>query len=239
MTTPEQEPRSRRRVGRPHGLLVRYFRVVLVLALLVAGLAAAGPRLNTLVSELLARIGVEGGVRQAESVLAPFFTPEVRYWEAKIVDWASRTGLDPDLVATVIQIESCGDPGALSVAGAQGLMQVMPQHFAGTEDPLDPDTNARRGLGVLTECLTSQYNPNRDIGLAFACYNGGPSVFVYEWNFWPQQSRDYYIWGTGIYADALVRQPQSETLNRWLAAGGANLCAAARQRLGLDLDTGS
>ena len=46
------------------------------------------------------------------SVLAPLFTTEVLFWEEKIVKWAKEWDLDPNLVATVMQIESCGDPGA-------------------------------------------------------------------------------------------------------------------------------
>ena len=40
--------------------------------------------------------------------------------------------LDPDIIATIIQIESCGNPAARSTAGAQGLFQVMPFHFEET-----------------------------------------------------------------------------------------------------------
>lgn len=226
---------SRRRFTRPRGLLVRYLPLVAILCLLCGALAVAGPRLNELVTALIALGSAVMGEEDSDA-LAEFFTPEVDYWKSSIVRWAAVFDLDPNLVATIMQIESCGDPGAVSVAGAQGLMQVMPMHFSGTEDPMDPDTNIRRGLEVFTECLYSQYNPGREIGLAFACYNGGPSVFVTDWNVWPQQSRDYYIWGTAIYGDALVENPESEALQRWLAAGGARLCEAARRNLNLGED---
>ncbi len=175
--------------------------------------------------------------RRVEGSIAPLFTAEVDHWEDDIVRWSQLYGLDPNLVATIIQIESCGDPGVASPAGAQGLMQVMAQHFQPGENPLDPDTNANRGLGVLSECLYSPYNPQADVGLAFACYNGGPSVFVTLWDYWPQQARDYYIWGTGIYADAMVNSAASGTLDQWLAAGGSSLCIGARQQLGLSVTT--
>ncbi len=168
--------------------------------------------------------------------IAPLFTAEVDHWTAEIVRWAAEAQLDPDLVATIIQIESCGDPLAQSPAGAQGLMQVMPLHFAIGEDMLDPDTNARRGLSILNECLNSPYNPQNDVGLAFACYNGGPSVFVYAWSAWPQESRYYYTWGTGIYADTQTDAASSETLQQWLAAGGSSLCASARSNLQIEAD---
>ncbi|NIS82480.1 MAG: hypothetical protein GTO14_20255, partial [Anaerolineales bacterium] len=42
--------------------------------------------------------------------LSKAFTPEVLYWSADILTWAAEYELNPNLVATVIQIESCGHP---------------------------------------------------------------------------------------------------------------------------------
>ena len=70
-----------------------------------------------------------------------------------ILRWAETYDLDPNLLATVMQIESCGHPTVSSHAGAQGLFQVMPMHFASDEDQLDPNTNAMRGASVLNSCL--------------------------------------------------------------------------------------
>jgi len=222
----DELPRS----GRPRSCLGC---TLVALVLLCVVLALFGTQLRDLVQQYLTIIQSGAGAPTIDGAFAPLFTPEVDHWAADIRRWAAEYNLDPQLVATIIQIESCGDPRALSPAGAAGLLQVMPQHFAPGEDPFDPETNARRGLGILYECLTSNYNPRRDIGLAFACYNGGPSVFVTPWEYWPQQSRDYYTWGTGIYADALVHMTGSETLDRWLQAGGQELCLAARRTLGL------
>ena len=36
--------------------------------------------------------------------------------------WAEQYSLDPDIIATIMQIESCGDPNAVSSAGAQGAV---------------------------------------------------------------------------------------------------------------------
>lgn len=173
----------------------------------------------------------ENDERRVATQLAPFFTPQVTYWNANILQWAEAYQIDPNLVATIMQIESCGDPEAVSSAGAQGLMQVMPQHFAAGQNMRDPDTNARRGLDILTECLYSPYNTEQDVGMAFACYNGGPSIFVNTWEYWPQQSRDYYIWGTNIYQDARANAATSDTLNEWLLAGGQTLCINAQNNL--------
>src|SRR5690242_8893930 len=46
--------------------------------------------------------------------LSSIFTPEVRHWSPLIHAWASAYNVDPNLIATLIQIESCGDAQAVS-----------------------------------------------------------------------------------------------------------------------------
>lgn len=162
--------------------------------------------------------------------LAGVFTPEVRHWEPQIVAWAEEFGLDPNLVAIIMQIESCGDPQAVSVAGAQGLFQVMPFHFAAGEDMLDPNTNARRGLNYFVERLGQT---GGDIGRAFAGYNGGHVAAGASWDQWAHETQRYYVWSTGIYNDIQSGEAQSATVQEWLQAGGASLCRQAASRLGL------
>lgn len=156
--------------------------------------------------------------------ITPLFTAEVRYWAEELNRWAEEYNLDPKLMATVMQIESCGYAPALSGSGAQGLFQVMPMHFHSDDDPFDPDTNARSSARVLSDCLR---RANGSAGLAMACYNGGPSVIARHYNTWASETQRYYTWGTGIYADALADKPSSTTLDAWLAAGGVNLCNLA------------
>ena len=98
-----------------------------------------------------------------------------------------------------MQIESCGDPGARSGAGAQGLFQVMPFHFASGEAALDPETNARRGLGYLARSLELA---GGRVDLALAGYNGGHSRISQSAELWPDETRRYVAWGSAIYADA-------------------------------------
>jgi soluble lytic murein transglycosylase-like protein len=160
--------------------------------------------------------------------LSPVFTPEVQHWAPKISAWAAQYNLDPALVATVMQIESCGNPRVLSPSGAQGLFQVMPFHFTAEDDMLDPDTNAARGLGYLSLGLR---RAGGNVGLALAGYNGGHSLIGRASSLWPAQSKRYWYWGTGIYADATDGQASSPRLQEWLAAGGASLCARAAQQL--------
>lgn len=185
-------------------------------------------------AEAAAGEGAEVAAVPAPSVptgqLAPVFTPEVRHWEPQILSWASTYGVDPNLVAIIMQIESCGDPQAVSVAGAQGLFQVMPFHFAAGENSLDPETNARRGLSYFVERLNQT---GGDIGKAFAGYNGGHVAAAGEWDDWVHETQRYYVWSTGIYADIQAGQSTSQTVQEWLQAGGASLCRQAANRLGI------
>ncbi len=157
--------------------------------------------------------------------LAAVFTPQVLRWEADILRWADEAGLDPNLVATVMQIESCGYAQAVSRAGAMGLFQVMPYHFAEGEDSFDPNTNARRGLAYLRKSLDNFGSPH----MAMAGYNGGINGASRPAAAWAQETRDYVYWGENIYADAAAGRENSPVLQEWLAAGGASLCAQAQQ----------
>lgn len=164
------------------------------------------------------------------SQIASLFSAEVQYWGSAITRWSAEAGLDPNLAAVVMQIESCGDPRALSRSGAIGLFQVMPYHFAASEAPFLPNTNAARGLGYLQQSLATA---NGDARLAFAGYNGGIGVIGRPQYSWPAETVRYAYWAGGIYADARAGATSSARLDEWLAAGGASLCRTARQRLAL------
>ena len=84
----------------------------------------------------------EHPIVSATARLSPIFTQEVLYWETSIFQWAEEWSLDANFVATVMQIESCGDPTAVSRSGAMGLVQVMPYHFEEGENRFLPETNA-------------------------------------------------------------------------------------------------
>jgi hypothetical protein len=166
-----------------------------------------------------------------DSTISPIFRPEVQYWGKAITIWARDNGLDPNLVATVMQIESCGDPRALSRAGAMGLFQVMPYHFATTDNPYNPDTNALRGLAYLSRSLAAA---NGDARLALAGYNGGIGVINRPENMWSSQTQRYASWGSGIYTDAVSGGVESTSLNEWYTTHGISLCKQANLRLGLN-----
>lgn len=167
----------------------------------------------------------------ASGAISPIFTPEIQHWENKIIEWSATHALDPNIVATIMQIESCGDPQAVSIAGARGLFQVMPFHFSGNENMLDPDTNATRGLNFYNEQL--RYTDN-NLLLSFAGYNGGYAASGGAYENWPDETKRYYGWAKGIYEDAVSGATTSATLDAWLAAGGAAGCQRAAERLNIN-----
>ncbi len=167
-----------------------------------------------------------GSINDSSAPLAEFFTPTVDYWETAIYRWAYEYELNPNVIATVIQIESCGHPYIESPAEAQGLFQVVPLfHFEDGQNQLDIETNAEAGLTHLQQCLRASADANADgipdrnpdVGLMLVCYNGGFGALYTDPHAWVQESRDYYTWGTGIWSDAIAGRSTSPTLDRWLS----------------------
>jgi soluble lytic murein transglycosylase-like protein len=205
-------------------LLVGFFLAVLLGSLLPL------PVLLSAASATEAHAAEISSAQSSETnTIAPLFTPEIQYWQADIVRWAQRFELDPNLVATVMQIESCGNPQAVSTSGAAGLFQVMPFHFASGDDCFDPDTNAKRGLAYLKRSLQTA---NGDPRLALAGYNGGISRITVPESNWAAETQRYAYWGSGIYADAARGLSQSDRLDEWLSRA-SGMCATARQKLEL------
>jgi len=89
-----------------------------------------------------------------------------------IEEASSRTGLPEALISAVIETESGYRPDAVSSAGAQGLMQLMPgtARSLGVDDPLDPRENVLGG----SEYLRKQLSRFGSVEKALAAYNAGP-----------------------------------------------------------------
>ena len=166
----------------------------------------------------------------SSSGLSPIFTPEIQYWSEDIIRWANTASVDPNLAAVVMQIESCGDPQALSRSGAMGLFQVMPFHFHRGENGFNPETNALRGMDYLSRSLSTGGGNAR---LALAGYNGGIGVISRsEWS-WPAETKRYVLYGAPIYEDARSGTTSSPMLGEWYRKYGAGLCRQANERLGI------
>jgi soluble lytic murein transglycosylase-like protein len=83
--------------------------------------------------------------------------------------------VDVDLLASVVKAESGGNARAVSHAGAQGLMQLMPRTATdlGVHDSFQPEQNVRGGTAYLDALLTRYSN---NLALALAAYNAGPEA---------------------------------------------------------------
>ena len=93
--------------------------------------------------------------------------------EKLVQDAARKQQVDPDLLRSVMRQESAFKPCAVSVAGAMGLMQIMPDtaSMLGLDDPFDPAKNADAGAKFL-KMMLDRYQG--DIPMALGAYNAGP-----------------------------------------------------------------
>lgn len=99
---------------------------------------------------------------------------------AHIAEASQRFAIPEHWIRAVMRVESAGDAGAVSSAGAMGLMQVMPEtwgdlrfrHRLGA-DPFAPHDNILAGTAYLREMLDRYGNT----GAMLAAYNAGPARY--------------------------------------------------------------
>ena len=114
--------------------------------------------------------------------------PQTRLEVMRAVSDASlRYGVSTKLIRSVIRHESNGQPGAVSHAGAMGLMQLMPgtARELGVACAFDPRQNIMGGTRYLRE-LRDRFGSWR---LALAAYNAGPARA--ESGRWPNETKRY------------------------------------------------
>ncbi|MFC3626751.1 lytic transglycosylase domain-containing protein [Vogesella amnigena] len=126
-------------------------------------------------------------------VNAPGYNRQMAAAFSKMVERVAREhNLDPQLLHSIITVESGYNPGAISPKGALGLMQLMPDTASrfGASNPLDPAQNIRAGARYV-RFLLSLFN--RDMPLVLAAYNAGEGAVSKYRNTIPpyQETREY------------------------------------------------
>ncbi|MPS36629.1 MAG: lytic transglycosylase domain-containing protein, partial [Stenotrophomonas sp.] len=121
-------------------------------------------------------------------------------YRAEIAAAAREFGVEEAVVRAVIHAESAFNPTALSRAGAQGLMQLMPataRRF-GVSDAYDASQNIRGGVRYLSWLLRRF---NGDLTLAAAGYNAGEGAVDRHGGVPPYNETQYYVKRVAQLAD--------------------------------------
>ena len=113
-------------------------------------------------------------------------------FQSEIAAAAREFGVEEAIVRAIIHAESAYNPTALSRAGAQGLMQLMPptaRRF-GVTDSYDAAQNIRGGVQYLS-WLLKRFNGN--LTLAAAGYNAGEGAVDRHGGVPPYSETQYYV----------------------------------------------
>ena len=173
-----------------------------------AGLALTPARAADPAAATVVRADARTGrlVRSVVETRKPAPTERKAQVQALVREAAEKHKVDPLLVHSVIEAESSYNPYAVSPAGAEGLMQLMPAtaRDLGVKNSFDPKQNIEAGVRYLKQ-LQEQYGDDR---LALAAYNAGPgAVAKYKWVPPYRETQEYVAKVTGRYAEARRANP--------------------------------
>ncbi|WP_052628763.1 MULTISPECIES: lytic transglycosylase domain-containing protein [Rhodopseudomonas] len=142
---------------------------------------------------------------------APMATDLADRYAAEIAEASQRFGLPERWIRAVMRVESGGRARAVSPKGALGLMQIMPETWAGLRlrhrlggDPYDPHDNILAGAAYLRE-MHDRYGATGFL----AAYNAGPGRYAEYLNFGRSLPAE-----TLAYVAALAPLIGGEPLNR-------------------------
>ena len=145
-----------------------------------------------------------------EKTFAEFTSPDTRglttghkitqpQVDAAIDAAAAKHHVDPNLVRSIIKVESNFNPRAVSRKGAMGLMQLMPAtaRDLNVRNPFDVEQNVDGGVRHFKELLD---NFNGDVSMSLAAYNAGAGAVSRHGGVPPYaETRDYVKRITSLY----------------------------------------
>jgi len=168
----------------------------------------------------------------------PWMPETVTRWLPEITGAATAHGIDPELVAIVMLVESGGGDDATSRSGATSLMQVMPATGAGIAaergiekyDLYDPATSIDFGAHYLAQQMAAfgkvdDPDWQASVELAAAAYNGGPGSVIR--GRLSSETIRYRRWMGGFWRER--HDSASPTFEEWKVAGGSRLIQNAEE----------
>ena len=145
---------------------------------------------------------------------------------AALASASSTYGVPLSLLTSVASHESSFNPAAVSPAGAQGLLQLMPATAAslGVTNPFDPAQSADGGARYLSQL----YNQYGDWGTALIAYNEGPGNLATRGVFPSSQSyADSILADSGIPASSPLDTGSVDASGLPVDMSGAGLSTGA------------
>jgi soluble lytic murein transglycosylase-like protein len=191
----ERQRRARFRFGRDRRRVERRRRRIRTLLFALA--AAAIPHTGKL-RPALVMPGVSVSINDFRAV------PAQEAYDDLIKEAAAAYDLDENLIRAVMRAESSFNPTVVSPAGAQGLMQIMPElaEALGVTDPFDPRQNIMAGARYLRQLLDAHRG---NLRLTLASYNAGPGNVARYKGVPPfRETREYVKRITGYLAEPSV-----------------------------------
>ncbi len=115
-----------------------------------------------------------------------------REFDEIILDASKRYGVDHRLVKAIVKAESDFNTAAVSVKGARGLMQLMPEtaRRMGVKDVHDPQDNVEGGIKYLSKLMRMF---DSQVPLAVAAYNAGENAVLKYGTIPPYSETQTYV----------------------------------------------
>jgi len=145
-----------------------------------------------------------------------------------VQELARQHDIEPRLVQAIITVESNFNPQAVSRAGAQGLMQLMPGTAARYQvaNPFDPRANVDGGIRYLKDLL--QLFPG-DLRRALAAYNAGEQSVLLYGGIPPYPETQQYVERVlTLYGQGSIRAPAQKIYRYRLGDGSILLTDTPR-----------